>query len=244
MAEEKAPDPAEQLKDGAKDVVQNFVQTLGLLDLILGGLALYWFRLAYGHSVQTLFPSTGTVFIDVALIACAAAFTGSALSLVVSTLIAAVEIGIEKQRSPKYAGGLNSALAEYLRPGGAETDPPLDRIEYAVQHAVAADPTLRPVLDQIRAATRIAYSVALLGVPYGFTLRALGDPHSLLWIVGLIGAAMALRGIVLQFDYVKTLFTSLVVITERRRLAEAAAAPAAIAPPPAAPAAAPEKPMP
>ena len=71
-----APSTTSSTSERVESLATSFVGALGLLDLILGSLTLYWARLWSGPEIAKLFPSTGFPFVDVALLACAAALVG------------------------------------------------------------------------------------------------------------------------------------------------------------------------
>lgn len=81
MAAENEAEKPEDATTEAKGMAEKFVQTLGLLDLIIGGLALYWVRLWFGDSVTRLLESTGYPWLNIALLACGAAFVGKIISM-------------------------------------------------------------------------------------------------------------------------------------------------------------------
>lgn len=81
-------DERERLGKQAESFAASFVGDLGLLDLIIGGLTLYWFRLRY-DSLGVL-PSTTFAVVDVVLLAAAAALAGKLVALLVVTLMAII----------------------------------------------------------------------------------------------------------------------------------------------------------
>src|ERR1044072_6333186 len=97
MAEEKDKEASE-----AKGAVDQFVRTLGLMDIIIGALILYWIFLWFDAALPTYFKSTGSQTINIALLICAAAIVGKMLTSVAYLIIALIEIVIEKLNVNNY----------------------------------------------------------------------------------------------------------------------------------------------
>jgi hypothetical protein len=81
----KAPSSSEVEKLGGA-----FVDTPGILDIIVGSLFLYLIRLWGGAQILGSFPSTGFPIIDGALLGFGAALAGKVISIAVATVMAAV----------------------------------------------------------------------------------------------------------------------------------------------------------
>ena len=62
--------------------LDEIAQSLGLTDLFVGSLAVYWIRLWFGTAATEAFPGTGSELADMALLLCAAALAGKGISLV------------------------------------------------------------------------------------------------------------------------------------------------------------------
>src|SRR5262245_20814533 len=96
MAENKKDDKDESGEE-PKDLTTQIVNTLGLVDLIFGGLTIYLVWLFYDQSNLTkIFKSTGQKWVDLALLACAAAFVGKIVTLASHLMTAIGELLIEK----------------------------------------------------------------------------------------------------------------------------------------------------
>ena len=100
MAAENEAEKPEDAATEAKGMAEKFVQTLGLLDLIIGGLALYWVRLWFGTGVTRLLESTGYPWLNIALLACGAAFVGKIISMLGELVAAFVDVLRKKDKDP------------------------------------------------------------------------------------------------------------------------------------------------
>lgn len=221
----------------AKGVSERFVQSLGLVELILGGVGLYWLGLWYRGEAARLFPTTGLSFVDVGLLAFAAALLGKLLCLLVAFVMALVRLAFRKRRW-RYYVQLERAVCSYLGAAGpgdlparlgqanTEAEIKIDLVELGSYYVVLADPSQRAHFELIRTRAIVAYSAALLAAPYLAYLVREGAP----WTMLLVGAAGALTflllGFVEQLDYLKSLAERLVALrTAREREGGSAPAP-------------------
>ena len=229
------------LADEAKGVSERFIQSLGLVELILGGVGLYWLGLWYGAEAARLFPTTGLGFVDVGLLAFAAALLGKLLCLLVAFLMALTRLAFRKRRW-RYYVQLERAVCAYLGAAGpaelparlgqakAEAEIKIDLIELSSYYVVLADPSQRAHFELIRTRAIVAYSAALLAVPYLAYLLREGAPRTML-LAGAAGAlTFLLLGLVEQLDYLKSLAERLVALRTAREK-EGGSAPAPGPPP-------------
>jgi hypothetical protein len=105
------------IADEAKGVSERFIQSLGLVELILGGVGLYWLGIWYGAEAARLFPTTGLGFVDAGLLAFAAALLGKLLCLLVAFLMALTRLAFRKRRW-RYYVQLERAVCAYLGAAG------------------------------------------------------------------------------------------------------------------------------
>jgi hypothetical protein len=191
----------------AKSLASSFVATVGLLDIILGGLALYSARLLYGVRIESQFPSTGFVFVDIALLACGAALFGKLIFLLVSGLI----MGIVEWRWSSLANEkrLNDALATYRLTTKRNTpDSKVAPMDLAIAYLASDSPGREKSLEQIRTAAHFAYGAAVLCIPFFYYLRQTLGSHWLLE-TALTSVAFLNLGILQQFDYFENVIASL-----------------------------------
>lgn len=182
-----------------KSAVDEFVQTLGLIDLVLGGLALYWVRLMFGGSGPALFPSAGHIAIDLALLACAAAFAGRVVSFFSHFVMALVGVAIE---STSAAQKLSDEAQSELHASPRET---FDAVDVAMAVLSARSDGGRRQMERIRSEALLAYSAALLAIPY-LIYFVENDVHWAICCAVLLGSILlAARGIVGQIDLTQTL---------------------------------------
>lgn len=236
MAAETEAEKPEDAATEAKGMAEKFVQTLGLLDLIIGGLALYWVRLWFGYSVTRLLESTGYPWLDIALLACGAAFVGKIISMV-GELVAA---SIDSLRKPEMAPlkRLSDAVTLYhgliKDTSNIET---ADTIDLARTYLVNANPKLRPDLDRIHDAITLAYSVTLLSAlfaVYFFSKRVElindGTPTALGIVLGLLAVGFLVFGWINQSDYLDKLTDNLNIAAAKLKVEQVHAAAEANAP--------------
>ena len=165
-------DAAETVAQDAKGVAESFVRILGLGDIILGALALYWVWLAF-PGVGPRLPGTGYEFVDVALLGCAAALVGKVVSLA-ATLVMAIVWKVAARASGPSFPPTRTALAEYLDAiePGTEHASALTAASWhavladAVAHAVGEAPRERAGLDRAMAGAEFTYGANLLLVLY------------------------------------------------------------------------------
>jgi hypothetical protein len=198
---------AETSEDGAskelKSLAEDFLKTLGLMDLVRGGLILYWIRLWYPSEPFSLFPGTGNTVLDVALLTCGAAFAGQALSLLISSVTALIDLLLQGTR---YFVRLKSSLA----PHKAAPQSPLaikegDEIDVATYLATTSDPKNKPLLERLGARAEIGYSVGLLAIPYAIYLGHKDAPRGLIVGVGAGAVTLFIVGVLTRLDYFQEL---------------------------------------
>ena len=203
-------DAAESVAQDVRGLAEGFVRILGLGDIIFGALALYWGRLAFPCIGRRL-PGTGYEFVDVALLACAAALVGKVVALAATLAMAQVWRMAARRSRPTFLG-LRNALAEYLvaiEPGtdhasAVRAAPWHAVLADATAHAVGEAPRERAALDREMAGAEFTYGATLLLVLYVWQFAR----HAQLVDIAL-GAAAVLAllyaGTVQQRSYVERL---------------------------------------
>ncbi|HEX7941947.1 MAG TPA: hypothetical protein VF488_09065, partial [Gemmatimonadaceae bacterium] len=197
MAQEDAA--ADVVKD-ARGVVEEFVGVLVLVDIVLGGLTLYWARLAIPDAARQL-PGTGYQVVDVALLACAAAIVGKLVSLLARGVTAVVFLRVAAGQDGPFAG-IGAALLDYRKTAenGARGVAELERwgkerswrehwgelLGSAVAHLATADPRAAERLERERSTAAFTYGVAVLVILFGAHLGL-----RLHWWVGLLALIAA-----------------------------------------------------
>jgi len=223
MPEEEKSDVASE----AKSVSASFIQSLGLVELILGGVGLYWLRLWYREQVPGLFPTTGLSFVDAGLLAFAAALVGKLLCLLVNTMMAVVRLVAEKYRVLYYKR-IEAAVCSYSDVADLAAllaklkQEKIDLIELGSYYLVLEDPNQRAHFELIRTRAIVAHSTALLALPYAFYFVREGAPTSMI-LLGLAGSLLFLvLGFLEQLDYLRSLAERLVAVrTARKKEADA-----------------------
>jgi hypothetical protein len=182
-----AKEEAEGASGEPKGLAEAFLGVLGVVDIVLGGLALYALHAAHPATTATavateLFRTTGSPYVDGALLVSAAAVAGKLVCLLASfvgALIGSIAPGKARRLT------LSLLVAEYqvMNPVEAElaseTDTPEDRALAYLEHA--RSPAARRC-GLVRDNAVFAYGAALLAV--GMT-AGLGWP--LLVVAALLG---------------------------------------------------------
>ncbi|HEU4641312.1 MAG TPA: hypothetical protein VFS44_02575 [Gemmatimonadaceae bacterium] len=219
MADESGA--ASAVKD-AKGVVEEFVGVLVLLDIVLGGLALYWVRLAF-PDVGAQLPGTGYDVVDVALLACAAAIVGKMVSLVASAVGAVVLMRAAATHDGPFAA-VSRALIDYrtAAEGSSANTAELEAwgkdaswrahwkelLGDAVAHLSNASPDAAARLERERASAALTYGVSVLVALFGAQLALRTRP----WVGAVALAAVLLllySGRVRQRGYLRQLAAEL-----------------------------------
>lgn len=229
MAEENADKPEDAAAE-AKGLAEQFVQTLGLVDLIIGALTLYWVRLWFGSRVTEVLPSSGFTWVDVALLGCAAAFIGKVISSA-ADLVAAVSDVLRRPTKGPYKR-VEDALNNYrtaIDDKSATDD--ADRIDLAARYLINASPRLRPEVERLYSASILAYSMTLLSFlfVFYFWFRAKDFPKTLIIIQAVAAIAFLAYGLMKQTDYLDEIADNLnhaaaKVKLDRDRLTQSSAA--------------------
>ena len=147
--------------DEAKGLADSFVGVLGLVDVIFGGLTLYWVRLSFPPTVDA-FPATGHDFVDVALLACAAGIIGRIVSLLANL---ATTIGWALLEKRKSFTDVRSALATYFKtvdPGVMHDASTSTVLTDSVAQIAATFPSERARLERELTRAEFIYGVAIL----------------------------------------------------------------------------------
>jgi hypothetical protein len=196
--------------EGLEGVASKFLSTLGLLDLILGSIAMYCIRLWRGPSITYLFPSTGQQWFDLALLASAAALIGKMISLIVFMGMAILNIIIKRSNFLGYYANLQSATSDYCTATqrsapAADTNP----LELAVACLTVDTPANAEALERIRTTAIFSYGAAILAVFFAIYLRSSREAGGLTLLSYGCVIGFLLLGIFQQLDYIKTATVSL-----------------------------------
>jgi hypothetical protein len=211
MADKEGPSTAGE----AKALAQDFLGSLGLVELVLGGVALYGMRLFYGAEITQLFPSTGTGFVDIGLLAIGAALLGRVLELFVATIMGASSWFIAERNLLGYRVRIEAALrAKGLL---ASSSPPVsgdrkDPVGLGCYYVIRNDSTQRDVLERLRIGITLCYSASILGVPYVIHFGRANAPRSVVFLAVFGVVILLVRGFLEQLDYFKSLAERLEVL--------------------------------
>jgi hypothetical protein len=165
--------------ENVKEIASGFLSTLGLLDLILGGLALYWVSLWIGAGTAKLFPSTNLPIVDTVLLASAAALVGKVIILMVNSIMAVVDSCLLKHST--YYKELTSALELYWLNRG-DPQHKVDRsLERAMNCLENDAPLQAQAVERIGTAAVFAYGAFILAILYALYLYS--QSIGIVWVV-------------------------------------------------------------
>jgi hypothetical protein len=197
------------LTEQAKQVTTDFVNMLGLQELIFGGISLYLFWLRNPSAAASQFPSTGASYLDVPLLACAAAFVGKLLSFVIAVVMAIVAKSFRHRWA--YCD-LDIELIEYRKKlGNAKALDAHDHTDLALAYVVRAWPERQAYFERIKAKSSFAYGCVILAVLAIWSTKVGSDFRG--WFIAAASGFLVL-GILQQFDYVRDLQRNLISIRE------------------------------
>jgi hypothetical protein len=195
----------------AKGVTENFIQSLGLIELIIGGVGSYALWLLYRGQTSNLFPSTGTKLIDIGLLAFAAALVGKLVCLAVAAgmglmwvIIKRIDLlGYQKdlERAVFDCNGVNNHQQLSQKLGLEKPDLKI----LALYSLVLADPKQQTYFERIHTKIIVAYSICVLAVLYVPYLHRAGAPSSILTFTVLGVLLFFLLGCLEQHLYLKVL---------------------------------------
>jgi hypothetical protein len=212
----------DSVADEAKSLVKDAVGTFGLIDLILGGVALYglWLWLRTTIPDTQIFPKTEYDFVNIGLLGFAAALLGKILNLFSSVITAVVLYFLEdkarnadsgsyfnqvKENLKLHTGELTDEDAIQLLKSNALSDP-----THIARMQLASDPQLGAELIANENRISIYYGVALLALPYIFYFLQNGWRWYLISLLIVILLFVAL-GVLEQFSLMKWMSSSLVL---------------------------------
>ncbi len=196
------PEPHDGVAEEAQTVGSDFVRTLGLHDIIAGGLALYIFWLPRRILLANVLPATGKPYLDVPLLICAAAIAGKLIAFAVAFITALTSILLRRWTTNYQAlttqlveSYKRSHLPELVHPERGATAPALTFI-------ARAWPARMPALRRKSANAAFAYTCAVL---------VCLAPTTTLWTWGAL-VVFWLLGVLLQLDYVGELARTLAIL--------------------------------
>jgi len=153
-------------KSGSDAITVEAVATLGLTDVLIGGLFLYCKRLINPDQAAQL-PTTGHDSVDIALLLGAAALAGKVITLICALVMAFVNVIL---RRLKYGKEVDEALAAYVKATSRDMPGPKRRSESAVAMVSIDNPVRRRGLEAARSHVLVAYSAAYLSFAYATLL--------------------------------------------------------------------------
>lgn len=218
-----------KLVEEATGVAATFVRTLGLTDIVFGSFLLYWLRVALRATDWPLvFPGTGYPWVNVVLLAAAAALVGKVLSLVVYLETAVLDALLDAaERLPGklakrkgkggYGKGLSAALDKYLTAQGRPVrEKEHDLRDLAEAYVAAGSSEWGAALERKRVDISIAHAGALVTVLYAFYFVSQRSvPRGLTVVVLFAALVLFVTGILTQLDYVRTLRDQLEILLHR-----------------------------
>lgn len=201
---------AGELAPEAKGVGESFVRTLGLHELIFGSLLVYWVRVTWqAVAWSRILPGTGREWIDIALLACAAALSGKALSIAVEMWIGLFDLVLDLSNSlgRGYITKLEGSLREYCQSVGRRLDIESDDLrDLSVSYLVVARPRDAEELERLRVSPAAAYAGVVLTTLYAFYFQEQSSaPSAIHWALFVIALVLLIGGIAGQLDYTHTL---------------------------------------
>jgi len=217
-------DDNKNVADEAKSFSQELVATLGLVELILGGVSLYGLWLIMkDRSVNILFPSTGNSIVDMGLQLFAAALVGKIIYLIVALPIAVVRFILKRITS--YYSPLEKALGRFYDAATLSEikATKVNLIDVALKHLSLADPTQRVMLERHRIKIIVAFGtcvVILIFFTYLMVDRYQDTPWILLVTLPIIFLVFIFIGFLEQlslFSEVTQALISLHKVEERRK---------------------------
>jgi hypothetical protein len=190
------PEANESLEKASEGLVSAFVSSLGLIDIVLGGLALYLHFLSTGSRARAGFPSTGHEVVDVGLLLCAAALTGKVLSLAANCIRAIVGVILQTFLAKEFAAALKSYSTRTKRDAPREK-----RIADVALMIIRTDsPSIWKSLDDIRNNSITAYGVGFLLFIYARTLSCAAGSSPSALTFWLFSALLVFLGFLHQWD--------------------------------------------
>jgi len=151
----------------ATGLASQFVSALGLMDLILGGVALYWVSLEWSKTYASAFPSTKIQFVDVALLVAFAANLGKVLLLIVYSIAAFVDRVIYRKLGVlSYFEALTATVDKYITQIGAPPRVGEDPVRLAAAYVSRERPDQQQKLEVIENNSYFAYGIGLLLIGY------------------------------------------------------------------------------
>ena len=150
--------------DEAKSFSQDLVATLGLVELILGGVGLYglWLILK-DNAPASLFPSTGSAFVDVGLQLFAAALVGKVIYLIVAFPIGVIRGQLK--RNNKYYDPLRNALGAFYGNDLSSVErSDTNLLDPAIEYLSTADTKQRVIFERHRVRIIVSYGTSFLAL--------------------------------------------------------------------------------
>ncbi|MFM0243651.1 hypothetical protein [Paraburkholderia sediminicola] len=182
--------------------IDGLLQSVGVLDVVLGVPPLYFGWVFFNKNIATTFPSTGSVWIDALILACAASSIGMAMSLLIAFMMV-IGRKINRGRIRELGGAINW-LTQAERDRVISNYGQVDCVELYVRRK---SERLSIFVDAIRTRARACYGFSLDLIVFCVLSQIVGaSVHYLWWIVGVV--VLYVAGIAYQYDYHSTLLTA------------------------------------
>jgi hypothetical protein len=150
------------MPEGLENLPTVLASALGLIDLILGSIALYWLWISYPQQLPEKFPTTRIQLVDVVLLACTAAATGKIISLLANEC-AGIALSF---RSDKYFAPLRTELRHRDIDVEAGRNRRGTTIMHAKQAVAIKHPKHSEEIQRIEDTARLCYGLAIISVLY------------------------------------------------------------------------------
>lgn len=150
-------DVNEELEEKSQGILDSMMQTLGIVEIIIGGCLCYWIYLAYGSAVTSQFPSTGFEFIDYVLLGFASAVTGKIVTIFAYVIMGLCRIIFFKDQKNEI-----KRISDLMLPGTQKRNTIDTGVEILAHH----QPLDRKSYEKSRSKVITTLSLTLLALLY------------------------------------------------------------------------------
>jgi hypothetical protein len=187
-----------------KEAVDELLRGIGLLDIIVGSLYLYLAFVWSKGGAGTAFPSTGFAWIDVILLASAAAIVGLLNGIPIAVILAVYRVLAKDAKSD-----LEKALERWVANPIAPVLPTDDKIDLAAEFCATRVAARYPSIESARLRARAAAGFVAVGIGYEAFAVSNHRGASVIWLVLFI-IAMFFVGHMHYRDYLSGLRLALI----------------------------------